>query len=34
MNDKYNPAEIESAVQASWRERDVYRVTEDPARPK
>jgi leucyl-tRNA synthetase len=34
MNDKYNPAETESAVQASWRERDVYRVTEDPARPK
>ena len=34
MNDKYNPAEVESAVQASWRARDVYRVTEDPDRPK
>jgi len=34
MNDKYNPAEVESAVQASWRARDVYRVNEDPTRPK
>ena len=34
MNEKYVPAEIEPAVQADWRARDVYRVTEDTSRPK
>ena len=34
MNEKYVPAELEPAVQADWRARDVYRVTEDAARPK
>jgi leucyl-tRNA synthetase len=34
MNEKYVPAEVEPAVQADWRARDVYRVTEDASRPK
>ena len=34
MNEKYVPAEVEPAVQADWRARDVYRVTEDTSRPK
>ena len=34
MNEKYVPAEVESAVQAVWQARDVYRVIEDTSRPK
>jgi leucyl-tRNA synthetase len=34
MNDKYLPAEVESAAQAHWAARDAYRVTEDASRPK
>lgn len=34
MNEKYVPAEVESAAQAHWQARDAYRVTEDAARPK
>ena len=34
MNEKYVPADVEKAAQADWRSRDVYRVTEDPNRPK
>jgi leucyl-tRNA synthetase len=34
MNEKYAPAELEPAVQADWRARDVYRVTENADRPK
>jgi leucyl-tRNA synthetase len=34
MNEKYVPAEVEPAVQADWRARDVYRVTENTSRPK
>jgi leucyl-tRNA synthetase len=30
----YDPAEIESAVQARWKADDVYRAVEDPARKK
>jgi leucyl-tRNA synthetase len=29
MNEKYVPAEVESAAQAHWNARDAYRVTED-----
>ncbi len=34
MNERYVPNEVETAAQADWKARDVYRVTEDPARPK
>ncbi|HEY6133333.1 MAG TPA: leucine--tRNA ligase, partial [Rubrivivax sp.] len=34
MNEKYVPAEVEAAAQGDWTARDVYRVTEDPGRPK
>jgi leucyl-tRNA synthetase len=34
MNERYVPAEVESAAQADWKARDVYRVTEDASRPK
>jgi leucyl-tRNA synthetase len=34
MNEKYVPAEVESAAQADWQSRDVYRVTEDASKPK
>ncbi len=34
MQDKYNPAEIETAAQADWDESDAFRVTEDADRPK
>ncbi len=34
MNEKYVPAEVESAAQADWRARDVYRVIEDTTREK
>jgi len=30
----FNPAEIESAAQAAWREADAYRATEKPGAPK
>jgi len=34
MQDKYTHHEVESAAQADWTARDVYRVTEDTSRPK
>ncbi|WP_374568692.1 leucine--tRNA ligase [Ideonella sp.] len=34
MNEKYVPAEVESAAQAHWNSRDAYRVTEDASKPK
>ena len=34
MQDKYSHTEVERAAQALWREGDVYRVTEDAAKPK
>ncbi|MCA0241910.1 MAG: leucine--tRNA ligase [Proteobacteria bacterium] len=34
MNEKYVPAEVETAAQAHWAARDAYRVTEDERRPK
>ncbi len=34
MNPQYQPNEIERAVQAAWRARDAYRVTEDAGKPK
>jgi leucyl-tRNA synthetase len=34
MNEKYVPAEVESAAQAHWRATDAYRVTEDTSRTK
>jgi leucyl-tRNA synthetase len=34
MNPDFEPREIERAAQAAWREKDVYRVREDPSRPK
>jgi leucyl-tRNA synthetase len=34
MNEKYVPAEVESAAQAHWAALDAYRVTEDASRPK
>jgi leucyl-tRNA synthetase len=34
MNEKYVPAEVESAAQAHWNARDAYRVTEDKRKPK
>ena len=34
MNEKYAPAELESAAQAHWQASQAYRVTEDPSRPK
>ncbi len=34
MNPDFEPREIETAAQAAWREGDVYRVREDPSRPK
>jgi leucyl-tRNA synthetase len=34
MNEKYVPAEVESAAQAHWQSRDAYRVTEDTSKPK
>ena len=34
MQDKYTHHEVEQAAQADWTVRDVYRVTEDTAKPK
>ncbi|MDP3084652.1 MAG: class I tRNA ligase family protein, partial [Rubrivivax sp.] len=34
MNEKYVPAEVESAAQAHWSARDAYRVSEDANKPK
>lgn len=34
MNDKYMPADVESAAQNHWNARDAYRVTEDASKPK
>ncbi len=34
MNDKYAPAEVESAAQAHWQATQAHRVTEDASRPK
>jgi leucyl-tRNA synthetase len=34
MNEKYLPAELESAAQAHWQTTHADRVTEDPSRPK
>jgi leucyl-tRNA synthetase len=34
MQEKYNPNEIEPAVQAAWAQKDVYRVNEDIRRQK
>ncbi len=34
MNEKYDPAAVESAAQTAWRAADAYRVTEDKSRPK
>jgi leucyl-tRNA synthetase len=34
MNEKYLPAELESAAQAHWQATHADRVTEDPSRPK
>ena len=34
MNEKYTPAEVESAAQADWAARDAYRVVEDPKKKK
>jgi leucyl-tRNA synthetase len=34
MKADFDPHEIEQGAQAAWRAGDVYRVTEDPARPK
>jgi leucyl-tRNA synthetase len=34
MNEKYVPAEVESAAQSHWNARDAYRVTEDASREK
>ena len=34
MNEKYVPAEVESAAQAHWNATDAYRVTEDAGKLK
>jgi leucyl-tRNA synthetase len=34
MNPEFKPSEIERAAQAAWSAGDVYRVSEDPTRPK
>ena len=34
MNEKYDPAAVESAAQTAWRAADAYRVTEDQSKPK
>ncbi|MBN8493183.1 MAG: leucine--tRNA ligase [Burkholderiales bacterium] len=34
MNEKYIPAEVESSAQKAWAAGDVYRVVEDPNKPK
>ena len=34
MNEKYIPAEVESSARKAWAEADVYRVVEDPNKPK
>jgi leucyl-tRNA synthetase len=34
MNEKYVPAEVETAAQAAWAASDAYRVTEDPSKKK
>jgi leucyl-tRNA synthetase len=34
MNEKYIPAEVESSAQKAWAAGDVYRVVEDPTKPK
>jgi leucyl-tRNA synthetase len=34
MQDKYNPSEIEMAVQRIWSDQDAYRVTEDSSKKK
>ena len=34
MQDTYQPSAVESATQAAWTAKDVYRVSEDKSRPK
>jgi leucyl-tRNA synthetase len=34
MNEKYVPADVEAAAQATWTASNAYRVTEDKSRPK
>ncbi len=34
MNEKYDPAEVESSAQAHWQSTGAHRVTEDTSRPK
>ena len=34
MQEKYNPSDIEPAIQASWRESEAFKVTQDPSRQK
>jgi leucyl-tRNA synthetase len=34
LNDRYAPADVEAAAQATWKAADAYRVTEDPNKPK
>jgi leucyl-tRNA synthetase len=34
MNERFEPAQIEARAQAAWRDADVYRVSEDPSKPK
>ena len=34
MNERYEPAEIESAVQREWEAAGAFTASEDPARPK
>ena len=34
MQDKYNPSEIEMAVQRIWSDQNAYRVTEDSSKKK
>jgi leucyl-tRNA synthetase len=34
MQENYDPAAVEAAAQRYWQERDTFRASEDPARPK
>ena len=34
MNERFEPAQIETEAQAAWRATDAYRVSEDPSKPK
>ena len=34
MQEKYNPSDIEPAIQASWSESQAFKVTQDPSRQK